>query len=62
MQADRLKTLVQSGNYRPQPAQIAEAMLRRRGVRELLTDEDELVGEPIGRIPQAEEPDPRAAA
>jgi hypothetical protein len=39
MQQERLKSLVETGNYRPKPALIAEAMLRRRGVRELLADE-----------------------
>ena len=39
MQQERLKSLVETGNYRPKPALIAEAMLRRRGVRELLGDE-----------------------
>ena len=37
MQAQELKTLVESGTYKPDPAQIASAMLSRRGVRELLT-------------------------
>jgi hypothetical protein len=36
MQSEQLKNLVESGTYRPKPALIAEAMLRRRGVRELL--------------------------
>jgi hypothetical protein len=35
MQAQELKALVESGNYKPDPAQIASAMLQRRGVREL---------------------------
>jgi hypothetical protein len=39
MQQERLKSMVESGDYRPKPALIAEAMLRRRGVRELLADE-----------------------
>jgi hypothetical protein len=39
MQSERLKNLVETGNYRPKPALIAEAMLRRRGVRELLSDD-----------------------
>ncbi len=39
MQPERLKSLVETGNYRPKPALIAEAMLRRRGVRELLGEE-----------------------
>ena len=36
MQTERLKSLVETGDYRPEPALVAEAMLRRRGVRELL--------------------------
>ena len=39
MEAQQLKSLVAAGSYRPDPAQIAEAMLQRRGVRELLTGE-----------------------
>ena len=39
MQSEQLKSLVETGNYRPKPALIAEAMLRRRGVRELLVTE-----------------------
>ena len=35
MQAQELKALVESGNYKPDPSQIAAAMLQRRGVREL---------------------------
>lgn len=35
MQAQELKALVESGNYKPDPSQIANAMLARRGVREL---------------------------
>lgn len=37
MEQRELKSLVESGNYRPQPALVAGAMLRRRGVRALLT-------------------------
>jgi hypothetical protein len=37
MQPQELKSLVESGAYKPDPAQIASAMLSRRGVRELLT-------------------------
>ncbi len=36
MQTQELKFLVESGAYKPDPAQIANAMLSRRGVRELL--------------------------
>jgi hypothetical protein len=35
MQAQELKALVESGNYKPDPSRIASAMLARRGVREL---------------------------
>lgn len=62
MQADRLKSLVETGNYRPQPALIAEAMLRRRGVRELLVEEAAPLSRQVGRIPPARESGPRAAA
>jgi hypothetical protein len=37
MDAKQLKTLIESGGYKADPAQVAAAMLRRRGVRELLT-------------------------
>lgn len=37
MQPNELKSLVESGAYRPDPGEIAMAMLSRRGVRELLT-------------------------
>lgn len=37
MQQQELKSLVESGHYKPDPSQIAVAMLQRRGVRELLT-------------------------
>ncbi|HEX5929811.1 MAG TPA: hypothetical protein VFY48_10500 [Solirubrobacterales bacterium] len=37
MQKLELKSLVESGAYKPDPSQVAAAMLRRRGVRELLT-------------------------
>ena len=60
MQQERLKSLVESGKYRPKPALIAEAMLRRRGVRELLADEATAL-RPGGRTPQARESDSRAA-
>jgi hypothetical protein len=43
MQSEQLKNLVESGTYRPKPALIAEAMLRRRGVRELLVTESNSV-------------------
>jgi hypothetical protein len=37
METQELKSLVESGTYKPDPAQVALAMLSRRGVRELLT-------------------------
>jgi hypothetical protein len=37
MEAQQLKSLVESGAYKPDPADIATAMLSRRGIRELLT-------------------------
>jgi hypothetical protein len=36
MEKQRLKSLIASGSYRPEPAEVAQAMLRRRAVRELL--------------------------
>lgn len=50
MQQQELKSLVANGNYRPEPELIADAMLRRRSVRALLT------GVPLnraGRMPSA---------
>ncbi|HKB51149.1 MAG TPA: hypothetical protein VKC63_06940 [Solirubrobacterales bacterium] len=37
MEQRQLKSLVESGDYRPEPKLVACAMLRRRGVRALLT-------------------------
>jgi hypothetical protein len=48
MSQRQLKTLVQSGHYKPDPELIAEAMLQRRGLRTLLGDGP--VSE-AGRIP-----------
>jgi hypothetical protein len=39
MQAEQLKNLVKAGHYKPEPSLVAEAMLQRRGVRELLAQE-----------------------
>ena len=36
MQSQELKSLVESGHYKPDPSLVAVAMLERRGVRELL--------------------------
>jgi len=49
-QSLHLKSLIEDGRYQPQPDLVAEAMLRRRGVRTLLTGG--AIG-PAGRIPSA---------
>jgi hypothetical protein len=59
MNGQQLKTLVESGRYRPQPERIAQAMLRRRAVRELLTGDGSF--SPAGRIRRVGEA-PRQAA
>lgn len=58
MQPRQLKTLVEAGHYKPEPALVAAAMLQRRGVRALLTDEDL---SSAGRTPPAPEAGRRAA-
>ena len=58
MEQRELKSLVESGIYRPQPEAVACAMLRRRGVRALLTGTSL---SPAGRIQTAPEA-PRQAA
>ncbi len=58
MQTLELKTLVESGHYKPDPSRVAAAMLQRRGVRELL------VGGTLnraGRTPPGPESPRRAA-
>jgi Anti-sigma-28 factor, FlgM len=60
MQPQELKSLVESGSYKPDPSRIAAAMLQRRGVRELLTGGSAALS-PAGRIPSASE-SPRQAA
>jgi hypothetical protein len=37
MESQELKSLVESGLYKPDPSRVAVAMLQRRSVRELLT-------------------------
>ncbi len=37
MQPRQLKRLIETGHYRPEPELVADAMLQRRSVRELLT-------------------------
>jgi len=58
MQPRQLKSLVDSGHYKPEPALVAAAMLQRRGVRELLTADGV---SPAGRIPPAPQAGRRAA-
>lgn len=58
MEQRDLKSLVESGAYRPRPEAIACAMLRRRGVRVLLTG---ATLNPADRIQSAPEV-PRQAA
>ena len=60
MQPRQLKSLVEAGHYRLEPALVAQAMLRRRGVRELLTSEPSALN-PAGRIPPAPAAGRRAA-
>ena len=50
MHAQELKALVQSGDYKPDPSQIAAAMLQRRGVRELFALQSSIVS-PAGQSP-----------
>lgn len=58
MQPRQLKSLVETGHYKPEPALIADAMLQRRGVRELLTNESFMRA---GRTPPTPEAGRRAA-
>ena len=58
MSQRQLKTLVQSGHYKPDPELIAEAMLQRRGMRTLLRGDR--VSE-AGRIPARRAGDHQAA-
>lgn len=44
-----LKVRVESGDYKPEPGLVAQAMLSHRGVRELLTgDRPSSEGRPVG--------------
>jgi hypothetical protein len=58
MQPRQLKSLVETGHYKPEPALIADAMLQRRGVRELLINESFMRA---GRTPPTPEAGRRAA-
>jgi hypothetical protein len=59
MQSQELKSLVESGHYKPDPSRIAAAMLERRGVRELLVSGATL--NRAGRTPPARQSPRRAA-
>lgn len=69
MQPQELKSLVEAGHYRPEPARVAEAMLQHRGVRDLLTDAHSMqppssgpaAFRPVGQSPPTP-PVPRQAA
>jgi hypothetical protein len=60
MNGQQLKSLIESGHYSPQPERIAQAMLRRRAVRELLIGGGGAI-RPAGRI-QSAPASPRQAA
>ena len=60
MQTLELKSLVESGLYKPDPSQVAVAMLQRRGVRELLTGVTPLLNG-AGQTRAASESRPQAA-
>jgi hypothetical protein len=59
MLSQQLKNRVEAGTYKPDPARIAGAMLRRRAVRELLIEGPTL--RPVGRSPSQAEPRRQAA-
>jgi hypothetical protein len=60
MEAHELKSLVEAGAYKPDPGEVAMAMLTRRGVRELLTGIAPTALE-NGQTPQGPVVRPRAA-
>ena len=60
MQSQQLKVLVDTGQYRPEPSRVAEAMLQRRGVRELLMHGPQPLSA-AGRTPTAPVPGRQAA-
>jgi hypothetical protein len=60
VEAHELKSLVDAGTYRVDAAQIASAMLERRGIRELLTGVGPQAA-PGGQTPPAPVVRPRAA-
>ena len=60
MHPQELKLLVESGAYKPDPGEIANAMLSKRGVRELLTGIHATAPQ-NGRTPDSPVARPRAA-
>jgi hypothetical protein len=60
MQRRQLKSLIDTGHYRPEPALVAEAMLQRRGVRNLLMQSPSGLN-PADRTPPAPEAGRQAA-
>lgn len=60
MHQARVKSLIEMGRYRPRPSLIAEAMLRRPGVRELLAEEERALNQ-VGRTRLPGASGPRAA-
>ena len=44
MATEQLKSMVKEGRYRPDPALVAEAMLSRKSVRDLLTGNEPRAG------------------
>jgi hypothetical protein len=59
MQSQEIKSLVESGHYKPDPSRVAVAMLQRRGVRELLIAGTTLSR--AGRTPSGSQSPRRAA-
>jgi hypothetical protein len=60
MEQQEIKSLVESGHYKPDPSRVAMAMLRRRSVRELLTADNPALSR-AGRTPPGPESPRRAA-
>jgi Anti-sigma-28 factor, FlgM len=60
MQQQELKSLVESGHYKPDPSRVAAAMLERRGVRELLIGGNRTLSR-AGRTPSGPQSPRRAA-
>jgi hypothetical protein len=59
MHPEQLSRMVETGRYKPDPALVAQAMLRRRGMRVLLTSAAPVT--PVDRSPEAREVHPKAA-